>query len=70
MVATRKTEQALLQVIEAATHRLFMTSFVAYEVPSVMAALVRAIEKRVAVSMLLEASEKHGGTVSNAPSEK
>lgn len=28
LVATRKTEQALLQIIDAAADRLFMTSFV------------------------------------------
>jgi cardiolipin synthase len=64
LVATRRTEQALLQVVAAAESRLFMTSFVAYDVPSVMAALVRACERGVNVSMLLEASDKHGGTVS------
>lgn len=64
LVATRKTERALLQVIDAAEHRLFMTSFVAYDVASIMAALMRASERGVAVSMLLEASDKHGGSVS------
>jgi cardiolipin synthase len=64
LIATRKTEQALLQVIDAAETRLFMTSFVAYDVPSVMAALMRASERGLNVSMLLEASDKHGGTVS------
>ena len=33
LIATRKTEQALLQVIDAAESRLFITSFVAYDVP-------------------------------------
>ena len=64
LIATRKTEQALLQVIEAAENRLFMTSFVAYDVGSIMKALERAVSKGVEVSMLLEASDKHGGTVS------
>jgi hypothetical protein len=31
MIATRKTEQALLQVIDSASSRLFITSFVAYD---------------------------------------
>jgi phosphatidylserine/phosphatidylglycerophosphate/cardiolipin synthase-like enzyme len=64
LIATRKTEQALLHVIDAAAHRLFMTSFVAYDVASIMAALKRASDREVAISMLLEASDKHGGTVS------
>jgi phosphatidylserine/phosphatidylglycerophosphate/cardiolipin synthase-like enzyme len=64
LIATRKTEQALLQVIEAAEGRLFMTSFVAYDVTSIMKALDNAMGKGVEVSMLLEASDKHGGSVS------
>ena len=64
LVATRKTERALLQIIEQAQERLFLTSFVAYEVPSIMAALAKAAERGVAVSMLLESSDSHGGGVS------
>lgn len=64
LVATRKTEQALLQVIDAAESRLFMTSFVVYKISSIMKALERAIERGVQVSMLLEAAESHGGAVS------
>lgn len=64
LVATRKTEQALLQVIDAAQTRLFMTSFVAYDVASIMKALERAVKRAVTVSMLLEASNQHGGNIS------
>ena len=64
MIATRKTEQALLQVIDGAESRLFITSFVAYDIASIMRALERAIARGVQVSMLLEASEAHGGGVS------
>jgi phosphatidylserine/phosphatidylglycerophosphate/cardiolipin synthase-like enzyme len=64
LVATRKTEQALLQVIDASSSRLFITSFVAYDVASIMKALERAVERGVQVSMLLESSDKHGGGVS------
>jgi cardiolipin synthase len=63
-IATRKTEQALLQVIDAATSRLFITSFVAYDVASIMTSLRKAISRSVDVSMLLESSDKHGGGVS------
>jgi phosphatidylserine/phosphatidylglycerophosphate/cardiolipin synthase-like enzyme len=64
LVATRKTEQALLQVIEAAQAKLFVTSFVAYNVASILDALTKAIGRGVQVSMLLEASDQHGGSVS------
>jgi cardiolipin synthase A/B len=64
LVATRKTEQALLQVIDAAESRLFMTSFVAYDVGSIMKALKSAVSRGVSVSMLLEAAQADGGAVS------
>lgn len=64
LVATRKTEQALLQVIEAARTKLFLTSFVAYEVQSIISALNRALSNGVELSMLLESDGSHGGGVS------
>lgn len=64
LIATRKTEQVLLQVIDAAESRLFITSFVAYNVASIMSALRKAIDRGVQVSMLFESSDKHGGGVS------
>lgn len=64
LIATRKTEQALLQVIDSATSKLFITSFVAYNVSSIMKALEKAAERGAMISMLLEASDKHGGGVS------
>lgn len=62
-VATRHTEQALLQVINAAQSTLFITSFVAYDVASVVKALNDASAKDVHISMLLESSSEHGGSI-------
>jgi cardiolipin synthase len=62
-VSTRRTEQALLQVIEAATHTLFITSFVAYDVSTIVKALNTAIDRGVVISMLLELSQDHGGSI-------
>ena len=64
LIATRKTEQALLEVIDTAKDRLFITSFVAYDVASIIKAFERAIQRNVRVSMLLEASERDGGGIS------
>ena len=64
LVATRKTRQALLQVIHAARTKLFLTSFVAYKVGTVVSALQKAVDRGVSLSMLLESSEQHGGGVS------
>jgi len=62
-VSARRTEQALLQVIESARKSLFITSFVAYDVSSIINALNAAITRGVKVSMLLESSHDHGGSV-------
>jgi cardiolipin synthase A/B len=64
LVATRKTEQALLEVIGTAEKKLFITSFVAYNVEAIMNALREAIVRDVEISMLLESSDRHGGELS------
>jgi cardiolipin synthase len=63
-VSARRTEQALLQVINSSRHTLFVTSFVAYDVSSIVQSLALATERGVRVSMLMEMSQKHGGNVS------
>jgi len=63
-VSARRTEQALLQVINAASSTLFITSFVAYDFSSIVRALNAANDRGVVVSMLLESSQGHGGSIS------
>jgi len=62
-VSARRTEQALLQVINAAEQTLFITSFVAYDVSTIVKALNAASERGVVISMLLELSQDHGGSI-------
>lgn len=62
-VSARRTEQALLQVINSAERSLFITSFVAYDVSSIVKALNAAKDRGVVISMLLELSHKHGGSI-------
>ncbi|MAK55865.1 MAG: phospholipase [Pusillimonas sp.] len=62
-VSARRTEQALLQVINSAEQSLFITSFVAYDVSTIVKALNAANERGVAISMLLELSQEHGGSI-------
>jgi len=69
-VPIRHTEQVLCEVIDAATHRLFIVSFVAYGVASIVAALRSAIERGVDVSILLELSSEHGGKIKGHDSLK
>lgn len=54
-VSARRTEQALLEVINAAQQSLFITSIVK--------ALNTASDRGVRISMLLELSQDHGGSI-------
>ncbi|MBZ3929100.1 MULTISPECIES: DISARM system phospholipase D-like protein DrmC [Xanthomonas] len=63
-VSARRTEQALLQVIGTAKQALFVTSFVAYDVSTIVRALNEASSRGVSISMLLESSQDHGGSIS------
>ncbi len=63
-VPIRQTEQALIQVIQFAKRDLFIVSFVAYAVPTVMEALLDAQERNVVLNFLLEQSQDTGGKVS------
>lgn len=62
-VSARRTEQALLQVINSAEQSLFITSFVAYDVSTIVKALNAANDRGVVISMLLELSQDHGGSI-------
>jgi cardiolipin synthase A/B len=63
-VSARRTEQALLQVIGAAKQTLFVTSFVAYDISTIVKALNDASIRGVSITMLLESSQDHGGSIS------
>jgi hypothetical protein len=62
-VATRRTEQVLLDVIQKAERELFIVSFVAYDVLSVIAAINSAIDRGVDTRILVEASLTQGGSL-------
>lgn len=62
-VSARRTEQALLQVINSAKQSLFITSFVAYDVSTIVKVLNAANDRGVVISMLLELSQDHGGSI-------
>lgn len=63
MVPVRHTEQVLCEVIESARNRLFIVSFVAYEVASIIKVLQDAVGRQVQVDILLESSTVQGGKV-------
>jgi len=62
-IPVRHTEQVLCEVINHATRRLFIVSFVAYEIESVINAMRNAIGRNVQVDLLLELSVNYGGHV-------
>ena len=64
-VATRRTEQVLLDMIQKTQEDLFMVSFVAYDVKSITEKLRGAVQRGVRVSILLEEPESEGGSVSH-----
>jgi phosphatidylserine/phosphatidylglycerophosphate/cardiolipin synthase-like enzyme len=53
----RRTEQALLQVINTASNRLTIVSFVAYKIPTIRDALSTAADRGVSVRLILEGAE-------------
>ncbi len=66
-VPTRRTEQVLLDLIASAKTDLFLVSFVAYDVHSVVAALNEAVDRGVRLRILVEASVSHGGSLNVDP---
>lgn len=62
-VAPRRTEQVLLDVIQQASKELFIVSFVAYDIPSVVGAINMAADRGVDVRILVEASVTEGGSL-------
>ncbi|TIR52739.1 MAG: phospholipase [Mesorhizobium sp.] len=62
-VATRRTEQVLLDLIQRAKRELFIVSFVAYDVPSIIAAINAAIDRGVDTRILVEAALTQGGSL-------
>lgn len=64
LVPVRHTAQVLLDVIREARQRLFLVSFVAYNIEDIYRELSTASSRGVEISILLEASQSLGGKVS------
>jgi phosphatidylserine/phosphatidylglycerophosphate/cardiolipin synthase-like enzyme len=58
--AMRRTDQALLQVINAAQQSLLIVSFAVYKISAIAAAIVRAGERGVTIRICVEAPEPSG----------
>jgi phosphatidylserine/phosphatidylglycerophosphate/cardiolipin synthase-like enzyme len=60
----RSTEQVILEMFRAARHSVYLVTFAAYKVGSLVAALREAIARGVRVSFVLEDKEESAGKVS------
>ena len=58
VVPLRRTEQALLQVLDSATARLLVVSYAVYRIPRVCDALVRAADRGVAIQFVVETPDR------------
>jgi len=63
LVAIRHTEQVLCELINTAKQSLFIVSFVAYKVDSILNALRKALERQVKINILIETTSEHGGRI-------
>ncbi len=60
-VPFRRTEQAILQVLDAARSRITLVSFAVYRIPNVARALVRAAGRGVRLTIVLETPDRIEG---------
>jgi phosphatidylserine/phosphatidylglycerophosphate/cardiolipin synthase-like enzyme len=61
VVPLRRTEQALLQVIDSACHRATVVSYAVYNIPRICEALVRAADRGVTISIIIETPDRLEG---------
>src|SRR5205823_12915744 len=57
----RRTEQAILQVLDSAQERITLVSYAVYRIPNVCEALVRAAQRGVRISVIVETPDKLEG---------
>jgi phosphatidylserine/phosphatidylglycerophosphate/cardiolipin synthase-like enzyme len=57
----RRTDQALLDLIQNARQSVMIVMFAAYKIPEIVTALTQAIRRGVAVTLIVESAEESGG---------
>ena len=57
----RRTEQAILQLLDSATERITLVSFAVYSIPNIAKALVKAARRNVKLTVIVETPDKLGG---------
>jgi phosphatidylserine/phosphatidylglycerophosphate/cardiolipin synthase-like enzyme len=61
VVPLRRTEQALLQVIDSARRRAMVVSYAVYNIPRICQALVRAADRGVSITLIVETPDRLEG---------
>lgn len=57
----RRTEQAILQLLDSAQDRITLVSFAVYRIPNIASALVKAAQRGVKLTVIVETPDKLGG---------
>jgi phosphatidylserine/phosphatidylglycerophosphate/cardiolipin synthase-like enzyme len=57
-IPLRRTEQAILQVINSAQSRILLVSYAVYSIPNIQEAVVRAAERGVKITVIVETPDK------------
>jgi len=57
----RRTEQAILQLLDSAQDRITLVSFAVYSIPNISKALVKAAQRGVKLTVIVETPDKLGG---------
>ena len=57
----RRTEQAILQLLDSAQERITLVSFAVYAIPNIATALVRAAQRGVKITVIVETPDRMGG---------
>lgn len=57
----RRTEQAILQILDSAQERITLVSFAVYSIPNIAKALIKAAQRGVKLTVVVETPDKLGG---------
>lgn len=60
-IAFRRTEQAILQILDSAKERITLVSFAVYSIPNIAKSLVKAAQRGVKLTVIVETPDKLGG---------
>jgi phosphatidylserine/phosphatidylglycerophosphate/cardiolipin synthase-like enzyme len=61
VIPIRRTEQAILQVLDSARQRITLVSYAVYKIPNIRDALVRAARRGVRINVVVETPDRNEG---------